>query len=457
MDRFGAMILGVIAMGACSRPDPHAVAVRADLERITETVRASHPMPAMEPERFEALLQRATRAAEAELGSASTERAYRRVVQRFVATFEDPHLHVSEPPEEADSVWPGFVISARGDRFVVVGQAPGLAAGTTLVSCDGRSLRAWLDESVLPYETGSRHGFWDDVANAPRITVGVQGDALPQVCVDAAGASHRLVYAPAGADDLLRARWTAAYGQPAYVPGISAVEGGLWVRLPTFDLDGDPAQRMHAVIEQLSADPQGFVVLDVRGNTGGSDAWGRRVVRALWGVDRPMSAKAVHWRVSAENRDWIRDRLVPHAAKADERESRALAGVAEAMEAALATEQQLIVEELTSSAPTPADPPQAQIVLLTDAACSSSCLLFADRVLSLPGVLHLGEPTGADTTYTEVRWTKLPSGAELTLPIKALSGRKRAPHVGYTPSAVYTGDRSDADVRRWVLAQMAAL
>ena len=41
------------------------------------------------------------------------------------------------------------------------------------------------------------------------------------------------------------------------------------------------------------------------------------------------------------------------------------------------------------------------IFFLTDYVCVSACLDFADLILSLPNVTHIGQETSADTKYLE--------------------------------------------------------
>ena len=52
----------------------------------------------------------------------------------------------------------------------------------------------------------------------------------------------------------------------------------------------------------------------------------------------------------------------------------------------------------------------AKIFLLTDGHCVSACLGFADRLLAIPGAVHIGSPISADSNYMEVRDIDLPSG-----------------------------------------------
>lgn len=78
-----------------------------------------------------------------------------------------------------------------------------------------------------------------------------------------------------------------------------------------------------------------------------------------------------------------------------------------------------------------------------------------DRLLEGPGVEQVGQPTGADTLYTEVESVPLPSGrATLLLPMQRLEGRRRGAMQAYAPR-VRLDD--DAAVSAWLRREVAAL
>ena len=68
----------------------------------------------------------------------------------------------------------------------------------------------------------------------------------------------------------------------------------------------------------------------------------------------------------------------------------------------------------------------ARVALLSDGACASACLDFADEVLSMPGTSVIGADTGADGLLMEIRAAPLPSGLmSIAVPMKAYVNRKR--------------------------------
>lgn len=68
---------------------------------------------------------------------------------------------------------------------------------------------------------------------------------------------------------------------------------------------------------------------------------------------------------------------------------------------------------------------RARLVLVTDSWCASACLDFADEVLSVPGTVRLGLPTGADSVHLDVGTKILPSGVKLSVPLKVWRNRAR--------------------------------
>ena len=100
------------------------------------------------------------------------------------------------------------------------------------------------------------------------------------------------------------------------------------------------------------------------------------------------------------------------------------------------------------------NPVKAKVFFLTDGKCASACLDFADNILEMPGVIHVGSPTSADTVYMDVRSEELPSTvARLSFALKVYRNRKRANNEPYIPKHVWDGDMWDTKkLRAWIKA-----
>jgi hypothetical protein len=93
---------------------------------------------------------------------------------------------------------------------------------------------------------------------------------------------------------------------------------------------------------------------------------------------------------------------------------------------------------------------KGKLFLFTDGACFSFCLAVVDnwRVL---GAIQIGQPTDANTSYTDVRDILMPSGLSTfsTMMGVSPSGAKRLGP--FIPPRFYDGDIADnAKVETWV-------
>jgi hypothetical protein len=93
----------------------------------------------------------------------------------------------------------------------------------------------------------------------------------------------------------------------------------------------------------------------------------------------------------------------------------------------------------------------AKVALLTDGDCVSACLDFADVVLQVPGVVHAGQITGADSVYMVGSRSRMPSGNALVMPVKVWRNRTRGNNEALVPHALVNLDVDEAAVRREVL------
>src|SRR6185503_4105954 len=102
--------------------------------------------------------------------------------------------------------------------------------------------------------------------------------------------------------------------------------------------------------------------------------------------------------------------------------------------------------------PSPPNPVTGRVYLLTDTACGSACLNFADLTLHLPGVVQIGEPTFADAVYIEVNDLPLPSGlTQLTYGMKVMRHSLRGNNQWYEPKYRWPGgEMTDAAIAKWV-------
>ncbi|RQP25796.1 S41 family peptidase [Piscinibacter terrae] len=251
--------------------------------------------------------------------------------------------------------------------------------------------------------------------------------------------------------------------------------GLLWIRAANFGLTTDDAASLQTMLRQL-AGLRGVkqIVFDLRGNGGGDSSVGDRIFDAatggldfdLAGLDKLPRIHA-QWRVSPIALDAARRRLdrrieVYGPDSDNARNSRAFLAAIELAHSRgrtwfdqdggyRITRQDVVSRHGRLRRFT------GPVVLVTDGGCVSACLDMADKVRLVPGAVHIGRTTGADSVYIDVAWIALPSGNQLMLPLKVWRNRVRGNNEPLVPDIPIDGDiDDDAAVHRAALAAMPA-
>jgi len=400
---------------------------------------------------------------------------YEQVLRHYVNGFADEHVYLDVRVMSRWQAWPGIAMAWDGQRFVVhQADADTPARDAVLESCDGRDAETLWRENVQPFF--GREGMpADRYVHAPRVLLAGPLSERPASCRFSFNGETRdvaLQWRLVSPETRDKAIASAAPGSREAL-GIRAFgDNGAWITLPTFGVQGDGAEAMKRVMAELrgfrDAD---FIVVDVRGNSGGSSWWGRLFVEELYGqdyarfVESERAAKlgpiTVDYRVTAENVAHFEgmDAMVKDQLGEDSDTYAKYLAFVLGMRETLARGEDLYTVHDTTPASAPAATPAfaGKLVFLTDAICVSACLDFADYVHGLPRVTHAGQPTSADTAYMEVRDVALPSGnGSLSFATKVYRGggpdRGRGPGGFYAPERLYVGDITDTRaVERWVV------
>ncbi|MBX9745485.1 MAG: hypothetical protein K2X34_01190 [Hyphomonadaceae bacterium] len=473
-------------------PEAWRSAAIADLDAARDLLRTQTPIPYdTENQHYALWLEEGFAQARVLAEQAHDIHSYYFSLLRFSNGFRDPHINIGATIQLPRPGWPGFVAGARNGGAVVTWRddtdpdAPQI--GEQIASCDGQPLNVLTEQRIFPYVLNSQIAldrrraisrlFLDrNLPNAP----------VPTRCtfVTSEGERERMLrWRPVPED---QQQFSAAYQNASYGPsatwGVTEVEPGVfWIGVPTFN-SGDTAAQLEALMTEIEARAQTIrnaraIVIDVRGNGGGNSAWADRLARAVFGARavervqrRTSQPSATDWRASPENvaywREWMNTVAIPEFGENSDtaRFGRdAIAG----MEAAIARGEPLwrqgspVVGQsggLTQRRPRRGrSPVAAQVYLLSNGTCGSSCLNFADTVLHIPGVKLIGSATSGDGHYMEVRGERLPSGlASLTFPQKVWRGMGRGALEAYQPDIAYDGAWDDASVRAWVMGLIAA-
>ena len=441
-----------------------------DLHAIHDLIRDNHPGPVdADNPQFGTWLERGVAEALPLAEAAHSRSAYEYALRAYANGFADGHLDVRFPPRDA-ALWPGFLTTtdARGVTRVSV-TTPGapVPPGATLLGCDGEDVAALLHRRVqrplanaaVPQRLGL-YSPWLMVAGAD------EAAAQPARCrFEEAGQEHAadLSWQPIGAA-ALQQRIAEAQGSAPSPLGLRKV-GEVWiVSIPSFTWTGEGTVAMQGFIDQLDRQAATLhearhVVIDVRGNSGGSSAWGEAAASALWGRGHVQAVAdsfdwTVDWRVSERNAAALQSDAAMLRAAGQVEPADHLSALAARMAALSRTGTKLLsVPEPAGPAPAPFPSPfRHPVYVLTDPNCASACLDFMDLLHRLPGVVQVGLPTSADTPYLELASAPLPSGqATLAYAMKVYRNRARRNNEWYDPAIPWPGGAmTDEAVAAWI-------
>jgi hypothetical protein len=463
--------------GPLPPPKPAAVvdwatAARMDIESIHSTLRDNHPGPvdAANPG-FSRWLADGKVLALEQAAAATSPGDYWRAVRLYTNGFRDGHIWFGFK-DSVRRTWPGLLTMRDGNGRVYVtlnDGEPAVPLGAELLTCDGQEAEELQQKWVDPYRWNLDVPHERAAASLFLMTA-FDGDVPPY---------RACIFRADGRELELTLRWTSipeaqlvelverAEGRVRGSLGLHQV-GDVWfVSLPTFDLEPREVEALRTLISKLGEQAAQlllapWLVLDVRGNTGGNSGWGSEVAAALFGkeiVDRIEGQFdwTVDWRASKSNARDLQHSAAQAASngqRADARYRRDLAkeiGRAAAM--GLPYVRKPAPARFMTDTTIVESPFSGRVYLLTDGACASACLDFADLMRRLPGVVHIGLPTSADSIYIDNTGGELPSGRGfLSYSMKVYRNRIRGNNEWYEPTVRWPGGpMTDEAVAAWVL------
>lgn len=444
---------------------------RADVEGAYALLRDNHPAarPELDDPAFVQRLERGRALALERAARVRDQNGHRAVLSGFAAGMADGHIgyRTSFVP---DLAWTGLMFSRADDgwRVGLHEVRPGETdlTGARLVDCDGQDADALADAWVGGFKA-------DFSVEAEKRLKAFQllihdGNPFltrPAACrfqLNGATVEHRLDWRATTREALganvpkVRRLGLAGYG-------VRAFQGGQWIAIQQLGDQALPVvEAVKAQAEALRAAP--IVVLDLRGNGGGSSSLGIDVAKALLGEDfvearKSHDACAALWRASPGNieemKRWRSMNRGPEFAAWVET---SIAGMERALAAGQPFDEPVpdcpTEPEQTTDAPVATSLFPGKLVLITDEACFSSCLLVADAFRRF-GALHLGHATQRGVRYMEVRYAPLPSGlGQFSTLQKAVVGLG---DLGpYEPDVVFPGPMDDdAALEAWVAKTVA--
>lgn len=447
-------------------------AAQIDVEAAYRMLSADHPGAATQvddPE-FKHTLAAAHALAAKRAAQVDSFDGYAATLIAFGNSFRDAHVRARPILRRSMADWPGLLIGLRGEAWTVVDALPGEGdslLGAILVGCDGRGA-----EDLAHERLGGFRVDWSSRAQRADSAAWLLVDdhnpflARPKTCTFEAAGKRRevaLAWTPIKLPELLaRIEAHKPYGASGF--GVRKAGDGYWIALESM-LDGAPAvlQQVEAMADALRQAP--FVVLDLRGNGGGSSFFGERIAGVLSGqarVEAAMSAASGCgqdvYRATPANLAIFREYRARWGQARGAEWTTAVDRLIAAMENARATGQTFSGPvACTPPAAAPLPPPTApvRLYLLTDGACFSSCLVVTDLWRRL-GAVQLGQETDANTHYLDVRDQPMPSGMTTFSTLMGVTPGTPLRLGPFTPEHVYPGDIGDtAAVERWALETIA--
>ena len=447
-----------------------------DVEAAHRLLRDNHPGAALELHDlgFQQRLKNAQARALERAHTISSYQGYLFVLAGFATDMGDKHIW-SRPTFIVNMPrWTGFIVSKRGNAWVVTDTEleHSNLLNASLIGCDGLDV-----ESLARKNVGAFHGDWSvgaqQIQNAPWLLVdeGNPFIARPGSCTfehDNQRETVTLEWVRIKRENLLP-RIKKGGGAGAAGFGVRQVGKGYWIALQ--DLMSEKAAGVVNAVEEQKAmlREAPFVVLDLRGNRGGSSFVGREIATSILGaeavqarlgsaMERSCGGVGNSFRVSPGNIKQL-EFMLPFVARFGAenvkmieetlRDSRAAAARGKAFSASIdcpvAPPQQ----------PAAAQPPslmEGRLILLTDNLCFSSCLSVTDDFRAL-GAFHIGQTTDAATHFIDVREQFLPSGYSMFSTLQSVDPNSPYQVGPFAPVLPYDGDISDtAALEAWVIA-----
>jgi hypothetical protein len=450
-----------------------AAAARRDIEFAATTMAAQHAGVAAGVPSVTVPLETGVRAGLAEAANVRDAQDYRRLMMRFIAGFGDPHTGIDL--HQSTSGWTGLVIDrVDGTYRVVWSEAGGPSAlpptGATAESCDGVWFGTYLKTQVAPF-------FSDSVEYPTTFSTLAQQSMLeqgfgwtPKTCVFALADGSRKTYtlsmrsledAPASArlDNALRTAHAEAAPVGATPLGSGKAWGGkTWGGMPSFG-GARHGAAYEALYAKLAALPRsGWVIFDLRGNSGGDSSWGTRALAALFGqafADRVAEAgERQEYMVANANTAALLKHYIARPEFAASK-TEMTADLAKVEAATRAGEKMALVKGERGAAAQPIAlakrPHGPRIAAVIDRNCFSSCMNFLQQIRAIDDSVVLGEATIGYSPFGEISAVPLPSGqGTLFIPTAQFKSSQptRAPFV---PDMPYLGNMADdAALQRWI-------
>lgn len=411
----------------------------------------------------------------------------------YLVGYKDSHLSgsIAYSPygifEQISKQWAGWLLKATATGYEVVYSVEGddfPAVGAQLISCNNQPIDELLQSRYAP--------FLDKRWNV-LIARDQAAKALTQIrshyeILDRPIISQCLYKDAKGIEKSLTVRWqelnkkdrrhiSALSNKDYSYPSLTRKNNNLlWINVSDFKLESPAAYEHHQKLlkELVALQGDETLVFDLRMNSGGNSGFGNEILEAAFGKTGFAFLAMQHAEKSGHkdalyrsswplywSRDYQLGKLretqgnsstqVQWLTAINERLKKALANNEPSFSqnealAGLSKEGLSAVEGIWNF--------RGKVIVITSMHCVSSCLNFLDLLKQIPQVQHWGEPTNADTVYTEVaemRHDYYKEAYSFRVPVKQWTKRLRKNNEPYTPDILFNGNiYNDKSVEKWV-------
>ena len=458
-----------------------------DLNEIFKIIKENHPGPLDKKNpSFNRQLRKNHKQALRKAKKVTSYEGWFYTLRFFTNSFQDGHVltKILKEVKKTSVLWPGFIVTRRHNAWFVHFSKKEKEKnipqkGWKLLSCDRKAPDKLLKRNIIPY-FGIKNLESTFIKLAPELFLDYGNPFVSRLknCLFDTGKARKriqLQWSKINKDKIKDSLSSAKMSSPKKLDfSLSVKEGLAWITVPTFDFFNSKGPRriknLKSIIKQLpSIRDAKIIVFDVRWNSGGNSAWAQDIIESLWGQDftTPIMDKLyedvfVEWRISENNINNFIERLQQF--KKTNIEARGI-------HISIIDRYLQLVKEMKTAPKNKLfkrynqlplsnkrkqkdlkNPIKSQVFFLTNFSCGSACLDFADRILALPGVIHIGGTTFADTAYMEIAFKELSSGRiVLKYPMKVWRNRPRGHNEPYIPKYRWLGDWQDeTGLKNWV-------
>jgi hypothetical protein len=402
------------------------------------------------------------------------------VMRYYSAGFEDGHLVYSDDIREDFPIFiTGWRISWKDGQYRVAVALPDWSVplppvGAVWMGCDGLSAEEVMQTKIAPFSDRRV----DEESRNRRVNVSWL--QLPVVenlreCTfqTAAGETLQLpvTYRPISTKQFFDTVSQITDQGKRSANAFEVSDDVLWVRVGNFKLREGSADRL--ALETMLADLAKLrdiraIVFDSRGNRGGDSSIGDHIFEAASGgleFDQTnldsLPRYYAQWRVSEYLVQFLNLIIEDNKQLYGADSLRVAEDIAfrDKVLAAKASGQAWVEQDAGRTITRDAVVARhgrlrrfnAKVALLTDSNCVSACLDFADIVLQVPGVVHAGQTTGADSVYMVGSHSEMPSGNKFVMPVKVWRNRTRGNNQALVPDVPLDLENDEAAVRLAVI------